>query len=70
MKPVVLKIVLSGILVVLSAGALFWRIADPGILNDSGPARIIYLVITLSFVPLVSVVGYLGAGLTFPLVKK
>jgi predicted heme/steroid binding protein/uncharacterized membrane protein len=70
MKPVVLKIALSCILVVLSAGALFWRIADPGILDDSGPARIVYLLITLSFIPLVSVIGYLGAGLTFPIVKK
>jgi predicted heme/steroid binding protein/uncharacterized membrane protein len=70
MKPVVLKIVLSGILVVLSLGTLFWRIADPAILNKTGPARIVYVVILLSFVPLVSVVGYLGAGLTFPLVKK
>jgi predicted heme/steroid binding protein/uncharacterized membrane protein len=70
MKPVVLKIVLSGILIVLSAGVLFWRIGNPGILYDSGPARIMYLVITLSFVPLVSLIGYLGASLTFPIVKK
>lgn len=70
MKPVVWKIALSCILAVLSAGVLFWRIADPGILDDSGLARIIYLVMTLSFVPLVSVIGYLGASLTFPLGKK
>jgi predicted heme/steroid binding protein/uncharacterized membrane protein len=70
MKTIVLKIVLSGILVLLSAGVLFWRIADPGILYDAGPARIAYLVIMLLFVPLVSIIGYLGAGLTFPIVKK
>jgi predicted heme/steroid binding protein/uncharacterized membrane protein len=70
MKPVVWKIVLSGVLVVLGAGVLFWRIADPGILNNCGPARIVYLLITLSFAPLVSLIGYLGAGLTFPVRKK
>jgi uncharacterized membrane protein len=70
MKPVVLKIIFSGILVVLSASTLFWRIAIPGILDDSGLARIVYLAITLSFVPLVSIIGYLGASLTFPLGKK
>jgi len=70
MKTIVSKIVLSAILVLLSAGVLFWRIADPGILYDVGPARIAYLVIILLFVPLVSVIGYLGAGLTFPIVKK
>jgi len=70
MKPVVLKIIFSGILVVLSASTLFWRIAIPGILDDSGLARIVYLAITLSFVSLVSIIGYLGASLTFPLGKK
>jgi uncharacterized membrane protein len=70
MKPVVWKIVLSGVLVVLGAGVLFWRIADPGILNNCGLARIVYLLITLSFAPLVSLIGYLGAGLTFPVRKK
>jgi len=69
-KPVVLKIIFSGILVVLSACALFWRIANPVILDDSGLARIVYLVMTLLFVPLVSVIGYLGASLTFPIGKK
>lgn len=70
MKPVVWKIVLSCVLVVLGAGVLFWRIADPGILKNCGPARIVYLLITLSFAPLVSLIGYLGASLTFPLGKK
>jgi uncharacterized membrane protein len=70
MKPVVLKIVLSGILVVLSAAALFWRIADPGIMDSLGFTRVIYLIIILSFAPLVSIIGWLGASLTFPIVKK
>jgi predicted heme/steroid binding protein/uncharacterized membrane protein len=70
MKPVVLKIVLSGILIVLSAGALFWRIADPGIMASPGITRVIYLIIILSFAPLVSIIGWLGASLTFPIVKK
>jgi predicted heme/steroid binding protein/uncharacterized membrane protein len=70
MKPVVWKIALSGVLVVLCAGVLFWRIADPGVLHNCGPARIVYLLITLSFAPLVSFIGYLGAGLTFPVRKK
>ncbi len=50
MKLVVWKIVLSGMLVALSAGILFWRIADPSILDNSGLARIVYLVMALSFV--------------------
>jgi predicted heme/steroid binding protein/uncharacterized membrane protein len=70
MKPVVLKIVLSSILFVLSAGALFWRIADPGIMDSPGITRVIYLIIILSFAPLVSIIGWLGASLTFPIVKK
>jgi len=66
----VLKILLSGILLIVSACALIWRITHPGVLDAQGIARIIYLLLTLSFVPLVSLTGWLGASLTFPIKKK
>jgi hypothetical protein len=43
---------------------------NPGILDSQGIARILYFLITLSFVPLVSLTGWLGASLTFPIKKK
>jgi predicted heme/steroid binding protein/uncharacterized membrane protein len=67
MRAVTLKIMLSCILLIAATGALLWRIFDPGILETQGIARIIYLILILSFVPLVSIVGWLGATLTFPI---
>jgi uncharacterized membrane protein len=70
MKLVALKIVFSSTLLIASACALVWRIMNPGILDSQGIARILYFLITLSFVPLVSLTGWLGASLTFPIKKK
>jgi len=70
MKPVALKILFSGTLLIAASCALIWRITHPGVLDSHGAARIIYFLLTLSFVPLVSVTGWLGASLTFPIEKK
>jgi predicted heme/steroid binding protein/uncharacterized membrane protein len=69
-RAVTLKMILSAILLFAATGALLWRIFEPGILETQGIARIIYLILILSFVPLVSSIGWLGATLTFPIEKK
>ena len=70
MTAVTLKIILSCILLIAATGALLLRIFEPGILDTHGMTRIIYLILVLSFVPLVSSIGWLGATLTFPIEKK
>ncbi|MGD1153612.1 MAG: DUF2231 domain-containing protein [Syntrophales bacterium] len=69
-RAVTLKMILSAILLIAATGALLWRIFEPGILETQGIARIIYLILILSFVPLVSSIGWLGATLTFPIKRK
>jgi predicted heme/steroid binding protein/uncharacterized membrane protein len=69
-RAVTLKIILSAGLLIAGAGALLLRIFVPGVLETQGIARIIYLMLILSFVPLVSCIGWLGATLTFPIEKK
>jgi uncharacterized membrane protein len=69
-RAVTLKMILSAILLIAATGALLWRIFEPGILETQGIARIIYLILILSFVPLVSSIGSLGATLTFPIERK
>ena len=69
-RAVTLKMILSAILLIAATGALLWRIFEPGILETQGLARIIYLILILSFVPLVSAIGWLGATLTFPIARK
>jgi len=69
-RAVTLKIILSCILLIAATGALLLRIFEPDILDTQGIARIIYLILILSFVPLVSSIGSLGATLTFPIERK
>jgi predicted heme/steroid binding protein/uncharacterized membrane protein len=69
MRPVTIKIICSCIVLFLSATIFFWRIVDPGVMYTSGMMRIIYFTVTLTLVPLISVIGWLGAGLTFPTKK-
>jgi len=70
MRSVIIKIICSCTVLLLAAVILFWRIIDPGIMRASGMPRTIYFAITLTFVPLISVIGWLGAGLTFPVKKN
>ena len=70
MKAVTLKIILSAILLIAATCALLLRIFQPGILETQGSSRILYLILILSFVPLVSCIGWLGATLTFPIARK
>lgn len=70
MKPVIIKIICSFALLFLAAVILYWRIINPDIMLTSGIQRVIYLAVTLAFVPLITVIGWLGAGLTFPIKKN
>ena len=70
MRAVTLKIILSAVLLFTATGALVLRVIEPGIVETQGIARVIYLILLLSFVPLVSIIGWLGATLTFPIAKK
>ncbi|HET6460607.1 MAG TPA: DUF2231 domain-containing protein [Syntrophales bacterium] len=69
-KAVTLKIILSCILLAAASGTLFWTTFDPAILESQGIPRIMYFALILSFAPLVSAVGWLGATLTFPIEKN
>jgi len=68
LTPVRRKLVLAPTLLVVSAAALIWRLADPEALRRGlkGPSWL-YLGLLLALVPLVVAVGWYGASLTFPL---
>jgi predicted heme/steroid binding protein/uncharacterized membrane protein len=70
MNAVVIKIILSCIVLFFALCVLMWRLADPLVMETSSTARVIYAAAIFAFVPLISVIGWLGAGLTFPLAKK
>ena len=66
-RPVKIKIATSMILFVVALAAFEWRMANPGILDSFGAATLVYLLLIFSLSPLVAVIGWFGAALTFPI---
>ena len=57
---------LSITLLGLSIIAYIWRLADPDVLTAIGFGSYIYIAIVLAFIPLITIIGWFGASLTFP----
>jgi predicted heme/steroid binding protein/uncharacterized membrane protein len=66
-KAVKIKQTVSLILFAAEIVAFIWRILVPDILTTFRPASAIYLAIILSLLPLVTIIGWFGAKLTFPI---
>jgi predicted heme/steroid binding protein/uncharacterized membrane protein len=47
-----------------------WRIKVPDILDSFGTASLIYFLLVLSFLPMVTAMGWYGAQLTFPIERE
>jgi predicted heme/steroid binding protein/uncharacterized membrane protein len=69
MRPVTIKIVVSILMLAVSLAALTWRETAPGVLTGLEGARYIYPLLVFSLVPMVLVIGWNGAKLTFPIEK-
>jgi predicted heme/steroid binding protein/uncharacterized membrane protein len=70
LRPVIIKQLLSWLLLAIATAAFLWRLAAPDILLPLGSARVVYLILILSLIPLVSIIGWFGASLTFPIEKE
>jgi uncharacterized membrane protein len=70
MRPVTIKIRFSILLMAVSISAFIWRVWDPGILLSFSGRSIFYFLLILSLIPFVTVIGWFGAKLTFPLTEK
>jgi predicted heme/steroid binding protein/uncharacterized membrane protein len=70
LRPVRIKKKVSLILLGIAAIVMGWPILDPTILISLRPISWIYLILVFSLVPLVSVMGWFGAQLTFPVEKE
>jgi len=67
MRTVKTKIVVSIGLLVVSLTAFAWRVAVPDVLHSFTPLSTMYFVLILALMPLVVIIGWLGANLTFPI---
>jgi len=70
LRPVRIKQKVSLILLGTALITMFWRSFDSAILISSGPVRWIYLILVFSLLPLVSIMGWFGAQMTFPIEKE
>lgn len=59
-------------LIMLGVGivAFIWRIVVPDVMVSLQGINFIYLLLILSFLPMVTVIGWFGAGLTFPIERE
>jgi predicted heme/steroid binding protein/uncharacterized membrane protein len=69
LRPVNIKKRVSIIMLLVAAAAFAMRAAIPDILLNFRGISIIYLILVLSVFPLVTVIGWYGAALTFPVEK-
>ncbi len=58
---------LSYLLAAVAAGAFVWRLCDPRVLRDLQGINLLYLLLVLAVTPLVTLIGYFGGMVTFPL---
>lgn len=69
-KPVVVKLWMSLTLWMIAMVLLTWRMAMPSVLDSMRTSSLIYLALAVSLVPIVGVIGWFGAKLTFPIEKE
>ena len=68
-RPVSIKKRLSFILLAVQIAAFAWRVTVPDVLIGLGPVTLIYVALLLSLAGIVTVIGWFGAMLTFPVEK-
>jgi predicted heme/steroid binding protein/uncharacterized membrane protein len=69
-RAVTIKIVLSLLQFVMGLSAFIWRLSDPTVLRRGGGETVVYLMMVFSLLPMIIVVGWYGATLTFPLRRQ
>lgn len=69
MKAAKVKIPLSLTMLVVQIIAFIWRMNVPDVMDSIGGVKVIYLLLVLSLFPIVVVIGWFGAHLTFPVAK-
>jgi predicted heme/steroid binding protein/uncharacterized membrane protein len=70
MKPVAIKIPLSLVILVIAAISFVWRWNNPEVMTGPQGINSLYLLLSFSFLPLIAIVGWYGATLTFPIEKE
>ncbi|MGD8833360.1 MAG: cytochrome b5 domain-containing protein [Desulfobacteraceae bacterium] len=67
MKPIAIKVPLSISVLIIAIALFVWRWNAPDVMTGSQGPNIVYLLLSLSFIPQVGIIGWYGASMTFPL---
>ena len=70
LRAVTIKMWASGFMVITQVAVFVWRIAAPDVLNSFGLGSAVYFLLVVSLLILVSIIGWFGASLTFPLEEE
>jgi predicted heme/steroid binding protein/uncharacterized membrane protein len=70
LKPVKVKIPLTIAMLLTSIILLVWRLEAPNILDALSGAGLLYILLVLSLSAMVTVIGWNGASMTFPVEKE
>ncbi|UCE51116.1 MAG: hypothetical protein JSV31_17820 [Desulfobacterales bacterium] len=70
LKAVKIKIPLTLTMLVTEIIIFIWRILVPDVLNSIRGVSIIYLLLVFSLIPMITVIGWFGASMTFPVEKE
>jgi len=69
LKAVKIKIPLALTMLVVEIVIFIWRIGKPDILDSVNAGSIIYFLLVLALLPMITVIGWYGASMTFPVEK-
>jgi len=66
LKAVKIKLPLTIFMFAIEVTIFIWRVLTPGILDSIHLGSIIYILLVLSLIPMIMVIGWYGASMTFP----
>lgn len=69
MRPITVKLPLSIVMLALAGIAFLWRCINPELMTDPRGVSLLYPAIVLALAPIVAVIGWYGATMTFPIEK-
>lgn len=67
MKPVAIKIPLSIVTLLMAIVSFIWRWNAPEVMVDLQGINLLYFLGSLAFIPLIGIIGWYGATMTFPI---
>jgi predicted heme/steroid binding protein/uncharacterized membrane protein len=65
--PIKIKFTVSLVLLVTSVIAFVWRLCSPEVLHSISGLNVLYFLLIIALTPLVIIIGWFGANLTFPI---